>query len=341
MWKMLSHLLEPSQGSCSLSLSDIQVHGQAFPFLKKAVIKATRYPHPMRLQVYDCDLKDFAVPFLFHSGLENLELSALDKGPLIWDEALYTIPNSETVKHLSLTNAHLPTLNSLLACTPNLSTLCYTHLRNIIFPEHRWVDYFVLGSALSHVKDTLTTLTLRTFMFGSLDLSTMILGTECGFRGDARALSLSGFTKLRDLTTNLSLLLGVNNESGMSLSQALPEGLEVLRLVDELKPLDGCWWEEEQVANIVGQYMRERGKGTLGGKGRLEKVGFVSEWQIFNDPDVPEWYCMAPSKDIERVANETGVVVQYAYTYEYKNWYFSFVEREDYDWLRQRGITGW
>ncbi|KAF8453085.1 hypothetical protein BDZ91DRAFT_809146, partial [Kalaharituber pfeilii] len=195
-------------------------------------------------------------------------------------------------------------------------TLCYTHLRNIIIPKHRWVDYSVLGSALGQVKDTLTTLTLRTFMFGSLNLSRITLGTDCGFRGDARALSLSRFTKLRDLTTNLSLLLGLNNESGMSLSQALPEGLEVLRLVDELKQLDRSWWEKDQVANIVGQYMRERGKGTLGGKGRLEKVGFVSEWKILEDADVPVWYFIVPSKDIERVANETGVVVQYAFTYE-------------------------
>ncbi|KAF8472146.1 hypothetical protein BDZ91DRAFT_760722 [Kalaharituber pfeilii] len=271
----------------------------------------------------------------------------LDKGPFIWDDALPTIPNPQkppksNIKHLSLSNAHILTLKSLLACTPTLITLSHTQLMNLDIPEQCWVEYSVLGSALSKVRDTLTTLTLRTFIFGAMDLSLMNLGTECGPVGNVRDLVLSQLTNLRELTTNLTLILGIEGESGMTLSQALPEGLEILRLVDELKCVEGSHWERKNVAKLVGQYMRERGQ--VGGKGKLAKLVFIMEREDFEFPRYPVWRDWPKEKrvaEIENVARDEGVVVEYEDSWEWGNWCNKFVERGDIGWLQQTGTRVW
>jgi len=307
---------------------DHSVGTNALPCLQKVEITATRWSD-IPLGDYDCNLSKMAVPFLFHRSLSELRLTLLDKSPFTWEAAstpphLFSVPTTQ-LRYLYLKVAHVESLHSILSCTPKLSTLSFTQLQNFEIRRHRWVDISILASALALVKESLTTLTLRIFVFGALDVSEMTLGRLCGPKGNTRELKLWEFLELRNLTIGLTLLLGVRGSSGMTLAEALPEGLEALGLVFDVKALaNGSYWEHDELGTIVSSYMKTRGKGV---GGQLQKLVFV--YEMDNDfydewKEPPEWRDWPPKKlipQLEMVAGEAGVLIDYAGSQEHMRWH--------------------
>ena len=130
------------------------------------------------------------------------------------------------------------------------------------------------------------------------------------FSGDPKELGLSHLVNLREFRGGLTVLLGSENSSRLSLAEVLPEGLEVLSLVDAHKHAPGGWWEREYVAGLVEGLLRERGASS----GNLRKVRFVQVEEPFDDGLEEQVWRIWPPKDvvevIKVVAEEVGVEIE-------------------------------
>ncbi|KAF8417798.1 hypothetical protein EV426DRAFT_681910 [Tirmania nivea] len=326
LWWLFWHLIVKNPESETDAISnhdhrdDSSQRAKAFPWLQSVEIVATKIHQVLSfLWPYDCDIRQIAIPFLLHPTLSELALTLLDKSST--GSSILSHPSSTSIQlsrcrslYLQITN--LNNFRSILSCTPNLSNLTFVYLQSgARSAEETWLDVDILGASLAFIRESLTTLTLRTVCLSSnWEPDMLTLGKDFGLE-----LNLQQFRKLRTLKTGLTLLLGIGG--GMTLADALPEGLEVLGLFPYISNVDyikGIARERDESATEIKAYLEERGKAAGGELKKLVLPCYKSDDACSELPKLPEspkyciiWPGKAATEKIHAAARAAGVLIEY------------------------------
>ncbi|KAF8457002.1 hypothetical protein BGX38DRAFT_1161472 [Terfezia claveryi] len=204
-----------------------------------------------------------------------------------------------TLRSLKLATSRVAQFRSLLPCAPNLESLEFTLMRDVMSgPQFSdsWVDADELHRIIiaAPCSERLRRLAIEIYWFSntSAEMSGFLdwgdwINSHCGIHG-----SLGPLTELRcleTLETSLSMLLGWRHTSWKSadLISMLPAGLKKLRIGHELYMFDTEFlWEEPALMGLLEKLLSVRGKGAgdqrqkhhdEGRVGKLEEVVVLDE----------------------------------------------------------------
>jgi hypothetical protein len=159
-------------------------------------------------------------------------------------------PSPSSLTSLKLFHIREMHLDHILSRTPNLKSLAWEWYHDMFtedgFMHHQVVDLNLIIPAISHVRDSLTELTISAYCQcqrkrrGFRRPSLRLEGSSRGF---------AGLDKLKRLTLPLAFIFGFTANSTERLEHCLPPNLEFLNLSDEL--LRGQYYQDSNYLDCI------------------------------------------------------------------------------------------
>ncbi|OJJ98444.1 hypothetical protein ASPACDRAFT_53325 [Aspergillus aculeatus ATCC 16872] len=174
--------------------------------------------------------QSLVLPFFYLPHVKHISAAVENTGTFAWPVAC--LPDPSSLTSIYLADIREANLGSLLSVTRNLQSLRWTWyydygvLDAIVVPI---INLDGIAAALSHVRDTLTDLTIfAEAPLGGGDQFHPAVKTEGSLR------TMVEFDKLKRLQIPLAFLVGFAQDTTKRLQDVLPRNIEYLSLTDEL-----------------------------------------------------------------------------------------------------------
>ena len=246
------------------------------------------------------------LPFFYLPNLQHVHASIDNMESWTWPAP--HAPVASELKSLDLYTIREECLGQILSVTKNLTTLSWKWYYDTSVEDKsitQILDLDKIGTALSHVQETLTDLTLTAEIANGGD--PFLRGIKAV--GSLRA--MVSFDRIKTLQIPLAFLVGFAQDKTKRLQDALPRNVEFLTITDDLADenidyLDEGWplweWEDYTILDLLEAWIRERTRWAP----TLKRITLLLNWI---DTDMGQWSSSA-RKQLQDLSIQTGIPIE-------------------------------
>ncbi|PYI01921.1 hypothetical protein BO78DRAFT_378087 [Aspergillus sclerotiicarbonarius CBS 121057] len=247
------------------------------------------------------------LPFFYLPSIQHLSASIENPVIFTWPAAHLPVPNLTSLDLNFVREAHL---GQLLSVTQNLKTLRWAWYFDISVEDQFTtpiVDLDQIDTALSHVRDTLTDLTILAECGTGLDPFLPSIKTEGSLK------SLVNFNKLKRLQIPLPFLVGFAQDTTKRLQDVIPRNIEFLVITDNLKQQNQdvadrtgwpLWeWEDHVIIDLIRLWLEDWRACTP----HLRGITLRLEW---TDWELDEWLPETTVQQLRDLGAQAGVEIE-------------------------------